>query len=113
MFTNHNTNDTYEKNVENGGERSDRERERERERERGNITKTRRSRSQMFFKIGVLKNVAIFIRKYLCWSLVLIRNFNTLVSSKYCEIFKSNFSHRKLLAAASVKKLDWYLYQSL
>ena len=109
MFTNHNTNDTYEKNVENGGERSERERERERE----NITKTRRSRSQMFFKIGFLKTFAIFIRKYLCWSLVLIRNFDTLVSSKYCEIFKSNFSHRKLLAAASVKKLDWYLYQSL
>ena len=29
MFTNHNTNDTYEKNVENGGEESEREKERE------------------------------------------------------------------------------------
>ena len=37
MFTNHSTNDTYEKNVENGGERSEREREREREKEREEI----------------------------------------------------------------------------
>ena len=27
------------------------------------------SRSQMFFKIGVLKNFLIFIRKHLCWPL--------------------------------------------
>ena len=30
--------------------------------------KFRSSRSEMFFKIGVLKNVSIFIGKYLCWS---------------------------------------------
>ena len=29
----------------------------------------RSSRSQMFFKIGVLKNFSILARKYLCWSL--------------------------------------------
>ena len=29
----------------------------------------RSSRSQIFFKIGVLKNFAIFARKHLCWSL--------------------------------------------
>ena len=29
-------------------------------------------RSQIFFKIGVLKNFAIFARKHLCWSLFLI-----------------------------------------
>ena len=33
----------------------------------------RSSRSQMFFKIGVLKNFAIFRRKHLCWSLFLIK----------------------------------------
>ena len=33
---------------------------------------TRSSRLQMFFKIGVLKNVPIFTWKFLCWSLFLI-----------------------------------------
>ena len=33
----------------------------------------RSSRSQKFFKIGVLKNFAIFTRKHLCWSLFLIK----------------------------------------
>ena len=32
----------------------------------------RSSHSQIFFKIGVLKNVAHFTVKYLCWSLLLI-----------------------------------------
>ena len=32
-----------------------------------------RSRLQMFFKIGVLKNLAIFIRKHLSWSLFFIK----------------------------------------
>ena len=32
----------------------------------------RSSRWQMFFKIGVLKNFAIFTEKHLCWSLFLI-----------------------------------------
>ena len=36
----------------------------------------RSSRSQMFFKIDVLKNFAIFIGKHLCWSLFLIAFFN-------------------------------------
>ena len=31
------------------------------------------SHLQMFFKIGVLRNFAIFIGKYLCWSLFLIK----------------------------------------
>ena len=30
-------------------------------------------RSQMFFKIGALKNFAIFTGKHLCWSLFLIK----------------------------------------
>ena len=33
----------------------------------------RSSRSQMFFKIGVLKNVSIFAKKHLCSSLFLIK----------------------------------------
>ena len=34
---------------------------------------SRSSRSQIFFKIGVLKNFAIFIGKHMCWSLFLIK----------------------------------------
>ena len=33
----------------------------------------RSSRSQMFYKIGVLKNFAKFTRKHLCWSHFLIK----------------------------------------
>ena len=33
----------------------------------------RSSRSQMFFKIGVLKKFAMFTGKHLCWSLFLIK----------------------------------------
>ena len=38
--------------------------------------KDRSSRSQMFFKIAVLKNFAIFARKHLWWILFLINLFN-------------------------------------
>ena len=34
---------------------------------------SRSSRSQMFFKIGVLKNFANFTGKQLCWSIFLIK----------------------------------------
>ena len=54
--------------------------------------------SQMFFKIGALKNLAIFTRKCLCWSLFLIKlqayNFikkeipTQEFSYEYCKIFK-------------------------
>ena len=54
--------------------------------------------SQMFFKIGVLKNFAIFTGKCLCWSLFLIKlqayNFikkeipTQEFSYEYCKIFK-------------------------
>ena len=37
------------------------------------FTKSRSSRSQMFFKIGTFKNLANFTGKYLCWSLFLIK----------------------------------------
>ena len=36
-------------------------------------SKCRSSRSQMFFKIDVLKNFIIFTGKHLCWSLFLIK----------------------------------------
>ena len=54
MFKNHNTKAIYEKKVENRGERS-------KKIERQNITKTRSNPSQMFVKIGALKNFAILI----------------------------------------------------
>ena len=38
--------------------------------------KCRNSHLQMFFKIGVLKNFAIFARKHLWWILFLINLFN-------------------------------------
>ena len=66
----------------------------------------RSSRSQMFFKIGVLKNFAIFTGKSLCWSLFLIkllkRNTNTGFSCEKCKIFKNTFFTEHLSPAASV-----------
>ena len=64
------------------------------------------SRSQMFFKIGVLKKFAIFTGKHLCWCLFLIKlqvwrpetlltkDSNTGFSCEYCEIFKNSFLYR-------------------
>ena len=37
------------------------------------LDQIRSSRSQMFFKISVLKNCAIFLGKHLCWRLSLIK----------------------------------------
>ena len=63
----------------------------------------RSSRSQMFFKIGVFKNFAIFKGKHLCRSLFLIklqpwrpatllkRDSTQVFSCEYCEIFKNTF----------------------
>ena len=36
------------------------------------VGKRSNGRSLMFFKTGVLKNVAMYLRKHLCWSLFLI-----------------------------------------
>ena len=46
----------------------------------------RSSHSQKFFKIGILKNFAIFTRKHLCWSLFLI----TLLAFSYRPATDSN-----------------------
>ena len=66
----------------------------------------RSSRSQMFFKIGVLKNFAIFTGKSLCWSLFLIkllkRNSNTGFSCEKCNIFKNTFLTEHLSSTASL-----------
>ena len=52
--------------------------------------KLRSSRSQMFFKIGVLKNFANFTGEYLYWSLFLIFNSIHIYSQKniYIYIYK-------------------------
>ena len=46
---------------------------RERWRERELSCTSRNSHLQMFFKTGVLKNLAIFTEKHLCWSLFLAK----------------------------------------
>ena len=61
----------------------------------------RRNRSQMFFKIGGLKNFTTSTRKYLCWSPFLIkleasapvlkRTPTQVLSCEYCQIFKNRF----------------------
>ena len=58
----------------------------------------RSSRPQLFIKIGVLKNFAIFTRKHLCWSLYLKKAFNFIketptqvFSCENCKIFKNSF----------------------
>ena len=57
----------------------------------------RNSLSQMLFKIGILKNYAIFIGKHLCWSLFLLKRLfqketpTKVFSCEYCKIFKNTF----------------------
>ena len=73
---------------------------------------SRTSRSQMFFKVDVLKSYAIFTRKHLRWSLF-FKKFQSfrpatlketpakVFSCEYCKIFKNSFFHRTLPVAAS------------
>ena len=49
----------------------------------------RSSCSQMFFKISVLKNLVILIRKHLCWSLF----FKTLQACKDCNFIKKSLRY--------------------
>ena len=63
----------------------------------------------LFFKVGVLKNFAVFTGKHLRWSLFLKMfqafTFTTptlVIFSKDCEIFKNSFLYRTPLAGASV-----------
>ena len=69
----------------------------------------RSSRLQIFFKIDVLKNFAIFIGKYLLnvgqivglQQLYLKVTPTNVFSCEYCEIFKNSFFYRTPLVAAS------------
>ena len=70
------------------------------------LTQYRSSRSQMFFKIVLLKSFANFIAKLLCWSLFLIElqaggpaillkiDSNARVSYETCKSFKNTFFYR-------------------
>ena len=68
-------------------------------------------RLQMFFKISVLKNFAIFTGKHLCWSYFLIelqrpaillkRDSNTVSFCEYCEIFKDAYFEEHMQTVAS------------
>ena len=70
------------------------------------------SRSNMFFKIGVLKDFANFTGKHLCWILFLRKFFTDFIkntpaqvlSYEICKIFKSTFSYKTPPVAASVKR---------
>ena len=67
------------------------------------VQKQFRGSSQMFLKIGVLKNFTNLTEKQLCWSLCLIKSQawrpafllietpTEMFSSVYCEIFKNSF----------------------
>ena len=52
----------------------------------------RSSRSQLLFRIGVLRNFVIFTGKHLCWSLFdKVESILQHISRGYCEIFKNSF----------------------
>ena len=67
------------------------------------LKKLKSCRLQMFFKIGSIKNFAIFTGKHLCWGLFLVQllvyrsatflkiSSNTGVSCGYCKSFKNSF----------------------
>ena len=58
------------------------------------VSLCRDSRSQIFYKIGVLKSFKIFIGKLLCWSLFLIKMplFNK--GLKVCNFIEKRLQHR-------------------
>ena len=58
-----------------------------------NILKYRNSRPQMFLKIVVLKNLAIFKGKHLCWSLF----FNKVAGLTPATLLKKRLQHRCFL----------------
>ena len=78
----------------------------------------RSSRSQMFFKIGLLKNYAIIAGKYLCWSLFLISlqtwRLAALLKKTPTQVFPCEYSHKHLpwLLLNKVKtdvKSTWFI----
>ena len=55
-------------------------------------TQVRNSRSQMYFKIGALRNFVIFKGKQLCWSVL-----NKIPGLKACNFIKRRLQHRCFL----------------
>ena len=53
------------------------------------VAQHRSSHSQMFSKIDFLKNIAIFIEKQLCWSLL----FNKVAGLRPVTLFKKRLQH--------------------
>ena len=73
------------------------------------LRQLRSSRTQMFFKIGVLKNFATV--KHLCWSLLLIKlkkeEAQTQVfSHEHYEIFKDGFSYKTITSGGCFFQFD-------
>ena len=63
------------------------------------------SRSQMFFKIGIIKNFIIFTGRHLCWSpscqqLYSKESPTEVFFSEYCGIFKNSYFYRTPLVDA-------------
>ena len=77
---------------------------------------SRNSRLQVFFKIAILKNFAIFTRKRLYWSL-----FDKFTGLKACNFIKKRLQHRCFLLnfvkvwrkAFSLEHLRWLLLRIL
>ena len=59
----------------------------------------------MFFKIGALKNVAIFRGKHLCWDLenICVKVAGLQLSCEYCKNFNKSFFHKTPPVAVSEK----------
>ena len=79
----------------------------------------RSSRSQMFFRLGVLKNFAIFTEKQLCWSLFLIKTWRpaTLLKRdsntgvfKFLTLNLKNICKRLLLKSESSSFSHYFIY---
>ena len=85
--------------------------------------KYRSSCSQMFSKLGILKNFANFTGKHLCWSFFLIKlralRPTTLLKTdskqvffyEICELFKNNFFYRTPPVAASENNEPQQLFE--
>ena len=80
--------------------------------------KLKSSRSQVVFKIGILKNFAIFTGEHLCWTLFLMRPET--FSLKACNFIKKRLQHRYFLVnivnflrtAFFIEHLQWLLLKS-
>ena len=54
------------------------------------LAEARSSRSQMFFKIGILKKIVTFTRRHLCWNLF----FNEVEAFRPATLLKKRLLHR-------------------